>query len=370
MDSHVRKIGCVLALCGLLASCGPAEPIKLGFIGGISGRFADLGATGRNGALLAVEQRNQAGGINGRRVELVVRDDEQDNEKGLQGLRDLVAAGVVAVVGPMTSSVAVALAREADQARVVLMSPTAVTNALTGKDDHFFRVVSPVTRYARQSAEFHRKRAGLSAAAVIYDISNLDYTENWANEYRAAFEQLGGRVVKVIQFDTSKPKRHDGIVAAALGAKPDVVVLISNAVDAALIANALRGKNPKVRLAGSAWASTERLIELGGKAVEGMLVEQFFNRLDASDDYVKFHDAFVRRFGNEPGFAGLTGFDAAKILMDAMQTSPNRAGIKAALLTRKSFMGAQGAIWFDDAGDALRESYISEVTAGKFAQAR
>ena len=124
----------LLTACALLTSCGPTEPVRLGFLGGISGRFADLGATGRNGALLAVEQRNQRGGIRGRQVELVARDDEQNNEKGLQGLRELVEQNVIGVVGPMTSSIAVAINREAEMARVVLMSPTSVTNALTGKD--------------------------------------------------------------------------------------------------------------------------------------------------------------------------------------------------------------------------------------------
>ena len=352
--------------CLLLTACGPGEPLKLGFIGGISGRFADLGATGRNGALLAVELRNEAGGISGRRVELVSRDDEQNNDKGLQGFQELVDQGAVAVVGPMTSSIAVAITPVANRAGVVLMSPTSVTNSLTGRDDHFFRVVSPVTRYARQSAEYHRTRAGHTTAAVIYDVSNLDYTKNWADEYRAAFEQLGGNVLKQVEFDTSKPKRYDAIAAAALAGNPQIVVVISNAVDAALIATGLRQKSKSVHLAGSAWASTERLVELGGTAVEGMLVEQFFNRLDTSERYLRFHDAFVKRFGNEPGFAGLTAFDAANVLMDAIAAHPARADIKAALLARKTFTGAQGDIAFDATGDALRESYISKITDGKF----
>jgi branched-chain amino acid transport system substrate-binding protein len=366
MTSLAWKPLCILISCLLLASCGPAEPLRLGFLGGISGRFADLGATGRNGALLAVEQRNQNGGIRGRPVELIARDDEQDNTKGLQGLHDLVEMGAIGIVGPMTSSIAVAIAGEAERARVVLMSPTSVTNALTGRDDYFFRVVSPVTRYARQSAEYHRMRAGFRTAAIIYDVSNLDYTKNWAEEYRTAFEKSGGRLMNMVEFDTSKPKRYNGIADAALAGKPEIVILISNAVDAALIASVLKQKNPSINLGGSAWASTERLIELGGRAVEGMLVEQFFNRLDTSTRYVAFHEAFLKRFGTEPGFAGLTAFDAANVLLDAMELRPDRSGIKSTLLARKTFDGAQGTITFDATGDALRESYISKITNGRF----
>ena len=170
----------------------------------------------------------------------------------------------------------------------------------------------------------------------------------------------------MVEFDTGKPKRYNTIADAALAGNPEIVVLISNAVDAALIASVLKEKKPSVNLGGSAWASTERLIELGGRAVEGMLVEQFFNRLDTSTRYVTFHDAFVKRFGNEPGFAGLTAYDAANVLMDAMETRPDRREIKTTLLSRKTFDGAQGPINFDPSGDALRESYISKITAGKF----
>ena len=77
---HFAWLRETVAVAGLLAlaACAPPEPLRLGFVGGLSGRVADLGIEGRNGAMLAVEQRNKLGGVNGRQVELVVEDDQQN----------------------------------------------------------------------------------------------------------------------------------------------------------------------------------------------------------------------------------------------------------------------------------------------------
>ena len=71
----------IIILVSSITCCSPKEPVKIGFLGGVSGRVADLGIAGRNGALLAVEMRNKAGGLNGRTVELLVEDDQQDAEQ-------------------------------------------------------------------------------------------------------------------------------------------------------------------------------------------------------------------------------------------------------------------------------------------------
>ena len=77
-------------LLAALAACSPPEPLRIGFIGGLSGRVADLGEAGRNGAQIAVEEFNQAGGINGLPVELIVRDDGQNPEKAIAAVNESV----------------------------------------------------------------------------------------------------------------------------------------------------------------------------------------------------------------------------------------------------------------------------------------
>jgi len=84
--------------------------VRIGFLAGLSGRVADLGIGGRNGAILAVEMRNRQGGINGRPVELIAEDDQQDAELARHAASRLLASKVEVVIGPMTSTMALAIA--------------------------------------------------------------------------------------------------------------------------------------------------------------------------------------------------------------------------------------------------------------------
>ena len=94
----------IFATTLLLTGCGEKEPIRLGFIAGTSGRVADLGISGKNGTQLAVDLANQKGGIDGRKIELLARDDEQNADVARQRYQELIDAKVRAVIGPMTSA--------------------------------------------------------------------------------------------------------------------------------------------------------------------------------------------------------------------------------------------------------------------------
>ena len=93
----------------LLIACGPQEPIRIGFIGELTGNSADLGEAGRNGAMLAIEQANQSGGINGRPIELLARDTGSTPATAISSAKELLDARVVAVIGTMTSGMTSAL---------------------------------------------------------------------------------------------------------------------------------------------------------------------------------------------------------------------------------------------------------------------
>lgn len=360
----------LVILLGLLSACGEKEPIRIGFIGGLSGRFADLGTPGRNGATLAVELRNQQGGIGGRKVELLIRDDQQDPEVAKKGVDDLLAHHVKAIIGPMTSSIAVVVVPAMNDARVLMMGATVTTVSLSGRDDYFYRVVGTTATYASHAARYHYERLGLRKAALALDVANLDYTESWVNEYAKTFESLGGKVVARVPFDSRADKSYLGIAGALLEAKPEIVALACSSVDGALIAQNLRKLDKSVRLAGAGWAATERLTELGGQAVEGMLVEQYFDRFDESPRYKAFHKAFFDRFGQEPGFAGTTAYDAALAVFAALEKDPSAKDLKKALAEMKRFPGVQGDIVFDEFGDASRSTYLNEVSHGQFVPVR
>lgn len=355
----------LLWAAALIAGCGEPEPVKLGFIGGTSGRVADLGIAGRNGAQLAIELANQDGGIDGRKIELLVRDDEQNPEVARQRLRELAAANVAAVIGPMTSDMAVALLPLIDEHRLMTVSPTATANELGGKDDYFFRAISPAGDYAGLSAQYQYQVLGLRRVAVVFDQRNKAYAENWARDYRQRFEQLGGTVVIYQAFVSGGEAGTGGIADAAISARPDGVVVVANSVDAALLVQQLRRRSATVRLAAAEWAATERFIDLAGAAAEGVVLAQFFDRSSVAPSYLAFRQTYRERFGEEPGFGSVTAFDATNVLIESLSRHPQLSP-KAAVMAIRKFAGVQSAIEFDSSGDARRDVFVTVVRNGKY----
>jgi branched-chain amino acid transport system substrate-binding protein len=362
----VVRIGLVMLLTGLVASCKDRTPVKIGFVGGISGRVADLGVGGRNGATLAIEQRNAAGGINGRSIELVVRDDEQDPEVAKRVVAELIREKVELIIGPMTSSMAMAMMPQIQASKTLLLSPTVTTVDLKGKDDHFFRVISDTADYAGKSARYQFEKLGYRTARAIYDVGNKSYTESWYKDFQSVFEGLGGRMHRPVTYTSSSDAAFLPLVQELLATSPDLVLVIANTVDAALICQQVRKLNTTVAIAIAEWGATERLIELGGRATEGVIISQFLNHNDTSASYRDFRTAYRKRFSQEPGFAGLAGYDATQVALAGLAHRTPGGNIKDAILAKRTFTGVQQIISIDQYGDADRKTFITRINNGAY----
>lgn len=358
------RLGAILlGLMIVLGGCSKSEPIQLGFVGGTSGRVADLGIAGRNGALLAVELRNQAGGVAGRKVELIMRDDEQNPEVAERVTRELIDRGVAAIVGPMTSVVAVRMVPIANEAGMLLMSPTVATDDLSYQDDYFFRVSASTREYATKMAIYQRH---LRRVAAAYDLGNQSYTVSWLHEFRDTLAKNGGVIIQALGFKSAGDTLFLPIARDLLATQPDGVLIVANSVDAALLCQQIRKLNAHVPIVVAEWGATEQLIELGGKAVEGVIMTQFFDRNSIVPRYRAFRQRYRDRFDQEPGFAGTAGFDAANVVMDALAQRRSGQSLKEVVQVVRRFEGVQHLVYFDEYGDTKRETFISVVRGGRF----
>lgn len=223
-----------LAAIFLLGSCA-RENLRVGFIAGLSGKFADLGTGGRNGAMLAVEQRNARGGIRGRQVELVYRDDRQDPVLARKAINELADEKLVAVIGPMTSSMATAIVPEANRRGLLLMGGSVTTTALSGQDDFFFRVMGDTRLPATNAARYHLGKLGVHRVAAIIDTSNRDHSADWINHYRQSLEAGGGQLITLLEADLRRERDYAMFARKLLASSPDLVVFGCNAMDTAML---------------------------------------------------------------------------------------------------------------------------------------
>ena len=360
----------VWAIIGLgiavLLGCEPPEPIRIGFVGGTSGRVADLGIAGRDAVLLAVELRNQSGGVAGRKVKLLIKDDQQNPEVARRAVRDLIEQGVVAIIGPMTSAMAIAVVPIANEAKVLLMSPTATTDDLTGLDDYFFRLNTSARDNASRIARYHVGQNATRRLAATYDLRNKSYTENWLDSFRATYVQGGGEVVKVIGFESGGETTFLQLAQDLLAAPVDGVLIVANSVDTALLCQQIRKLGSRVPIISSEWAATERLVELGGKAVEGVIMAQNFDRNSTAPRYRAFYQAYRDRFHREPGFGGVIAFDAANVVLDALAQRREGRSVKETVLAARRFEGVEEPMLFNEFGEVKRRLFITVVRDGQF----
>ena len=360
----------IAAVALALSSCAPPEPVRIGFIGGLSGWSPDFGIDGLHGTRLAVELRNKAGGINGRSIELISADDQQNPDVARQEIARLINHKVATIVGPMTSAMGIATVPLINQAQLLMISPSVTTNELSGQDDYFFRV-SPATRdFVKTSANFYVQTWGLRKLRLIYDLRNRAYTENWSRDFSEAFAATGGQLLQPLSFTSSDAVDFSGLAREALAESPDGIILVTNSVDSAMLCASIRKLNATVAIGTSEWASTGRLIELGGKSVEGIAVEHFVDLQSTQPAYVAFRDAYIQRFGQHPGFGGVYAFDATNIILDALEKKKPDQSLKQVLLALKEFSGVQNPISFDANGDTQGKTYIFVVKNGAFVPAR
>ena len=356
----------VIAVCLAPVACSEEPPMKIGFVGGMTGRVADLGIAGRDGVIYAIEEKNQAGGIAGRTLELLVRDDYQDAQRAQRGVAELLEEEVVAIIGPMTSSMALVIKPVIDAGKTVTVSPTVKTDQLSAQDDFFLRVTVPLSSNARLLASQVVNNLHLRQVAIVYDVSNRAFTETWVNYFTGALQELGGEVILKEEFSSSPTVHFLPIAKRIMSSKPEAVLLLSNAIDTALLAQQLNKLGSQMPMFCSEWAFTTDLISFGGRAVDGMSSYHSFNANSEDSRYLAFREGFLQRFGYAPAFASVLAYDAAAFLFAGLEKNPAREGLKKTLLELGSYQGLQSLFKVDRFGDAERKLFLTVVADGQF----
>ncbi|HEY1017180.1 MAG TPA: ABC transporter substrate-binding protein [Herpetosiphonaceae bacterium] len=376
MAQHTRnraptaRLGGLLAqlvLGSLLTACGQEPPLKLGFAGELTGKQSDLGAHGRDGVQLAVEELNAGGGLAGRQLELVIRDDQGTPAGAVAADQALIEAGVVAIIGHMNSAQTLAGLPVTEAAGMVLLSPVATTPELSGRADHFFRIVPTHENQAEALARHMIQNRRLDRLAVIFDTDNAAFSKSFWESFAESYRSFGGQVTAEAPFAASQNPDFAVLVAPLAASDADGLLIITSALDAALIAQQTRLQGWPVPLFSSAWAQTDVLLQNGGMAVEGMEFTIAFDINSQAPAYQDFRGRFEQRFGRVPTFVEGESYEAALVLFAALdRTGGQAAGLREALLQTQNFAGLVSPITLDQYGDAMRHIFLVTVRDGAY----
>ncbi|MHB8966506.1 MAG: ABC transporter substrate-binding protein [Coriobacteriia bacterium] len=362
LSAGVLTAGTLVYGCG---SGGPA-PVVIGYQGALSGRGTDLGRSGRDGAVLAVEDYNASRKSGQPEVRLLVEDESEGSTATAEAFDRLVDGGAIAVIGGMTSSSAIVIAPLANERGVPVVSPIASTDELSGVADSFFRLYPENGTAARELARVCTSKLGCDRVSIVWDAANRAFAESWARHFAESIATFGGSIETSAAFESGTAESYGVATQAVLAGRPDAVFLLAGALDTALLATRLREAGYSGTLITSEWSSTEAVIGYGGDAVEGVVFLNTFDRGSREPAYVSFRDRFRVRFGYEAGFASVHAYDSTMLVLASLDHGITSVRLARVLRATTTFDALQGPIEFDANGDVDRPYYLMTINDREF----
>jgi branched-chain amino acid transport system substrate-binding protein len=340
--------------------------IKIGHAAPLTGGIAHLGKDNENGARLAIEQANAKGlTIGGEKLafELVSEDDEGKPDKGPIIAQKFVDAKVAGVVGHLNSGVTIPASAVYNQAGIPMISGSATNPKLTEQGFTVtFRTVGRDDQQGPAIANYLAAQYKPRTAAVIDDATA--YGEGLANEVEKTLK-AGGVSVMPREKGTDKTTDWKAILTKLRGKKPDAIFYGGMDSGAGPLMKQGRELGIKAVFAFGDGACTDKMRELAGDAAEGLICSQAGLPVQAASK--PFLDAFKARFNADPLIYAPFTYDAANLLITAMQKANSVDPVKyLPELAKSSYQGATGRIEFDQKGDRKdAEMTIFTMNGGK-----
>jgi branched-chain amino acid transport system substrate-binding protein len=356
----------VLASCTGANTASNANEIVVGEFGSLTGTTATFGISTKNGIDMAVDAINQAGGLLGKKVRIIVEDDQGKPEEAQTVVTKLITKDqVVAVLGEVASSRTMAAAPVAQQNMIPLISPSSTNPKITQIGDYIFRVcfIDPFQGFV--IAKFMTGTLKSKNVAILRDIKN-DYSVGLADFVTQNLKTMGGTVVANESY--SEGDTDFSAQLTAIKAKnPDVLMVPGYYTEVGLIARQARKLGLNVPLVGGDGWDSPKLIEIGGQALEGSYYSNHFAVSDPNPTIQKFVSDYKARYSAVPDALAGLGYDTANILFDAIKRANSTEGpkVREALASTKDFPGITGRITIDSDRNASKPAVILEVKNGQ-----
>ena len=341
MTFALRSLAASLTLAFAAMSAHAADPIKIGVDGPFTGGSSSMGVSMRDGVRLAVDEINKAGGVLGRPLLLVERDDEAKNERGVQIAQELInKEKIVAAVGFINTGVALASHRFYQEAKIPVMNNVATGSLVTHQFDdqpgnYIFRNAAHDSIQAPMIVEEAITRRGFKRVAILADSTN--YGQLGRTDLEAALAQKGIKAVAVEKFNIKDVDMTPQLLKAK-EAGAEAVLTYGIGPELAQIANGMTKLGWKVPMIGSWTLSMANFIDNAGPGGEGARMPQTFVQEPTTPKRQSFIISYLKTFSPKNGridspVSAAQGYDSIYLLAAAIKQAGSTDGpkIKAAL---------------------------------------
>ena len=353
--------------CGAAGGAGGSgDSLKIGLATPLTGASAEDGKAIQEGVNLAVKQINDQGGIDGKTVEVVAEDDKGDPSEAATVANKLAQdESILALVGDFNSSCTLAGAPIYNDAGIVQISPGSSAEAVTDAGDYTFRTITTDAVQGQYLALWCVTDLGYKKIAILFE--NDDYGKGLADVAQRETEGLGAQVVVREAYEVNQTD-FSTVLTKVAKAQPDVLIIGGLYNETALIAKQrAKAGIGDLPIMGVDAIYSDALVDLGGKAVEGIKLTAYFSDSSESQVTQAFIKAYTDEYGKAPGTYAAYAYDAALIIMDGIKNAgADRAAIREYIAGLQDFEGATGTASVDKNGDVIKEPLRMEIKDGKF----
>lgn len=382
-------LGIAVLAAGCAGGGAKQDEIVIGEYGSLTGNDATFGQSTKGGVEVALKELadKKGGKIGGLPVRVVVEDDQGKAEEAATVVQKLINQDqVVAVIGEVASSRSIAAAPICQGAGVPMISPSSTNPEVTRKGDCIFRMCFLDDFQGQTMARFALQNLGLKKVAILKDVKS-DYSVGLAQFFSDAFTAGGGALAGKDQAYQSGDQDFSAALTAIKARKPDAIFIPGYYTEVGLIARKARELGITVPLLGGDGWESEKLLEIGGEALNGAYYSNHW-ALDKPDSLLQgFLAAYRKQFNSDPDAIGGLAYDAANVLFSAMEKlaaedpktfaglgsskagTPERkaalAKLRDLIAATKDYAGATGVITLDENRNASKPAVVIEVKGGQ-----
>jgi branched-chain amino acid transport system substrate-binding protein len=359
MKKNLIMLLALIMVIGSFTACGSkkdsgngdaAKEVKIGINYELTGAVATYGGSSVDGIMMAFDEINKAGGINGMKIVPVKLDNKSDAAEATSlATRLMTQEGVVACLGPATSGDFMATIPVAMGSKIPVISASATADEVVTTDskvklnDYVFRLCFNDSFQGITMANFASQNLSAKSAVIIKDNSS-DYAKGLAKNFKDTFTAAGGTIVAEEGY-VAKDKDFNAILTSIKGKQFDVIFLPGYYQEAGLIIKQARDQGIIQPVLGADGFDSPVLLELAGAhALNDVYFSNHYSSLDQDPKVVDFIKTFKAKYNKEPNAFNALGYDLGKYIADAISRagSTDPTAIKDALASTKDFAGVTG----------------------------
>lgn len=344
------------------------EPIKIAYIGPLTGNYETYGRHQRQAIELAVENVNANGGINGSMVEVEWNDDKSDpNETTNLAYKVCDETDVLTVFGPFTTTSALATVDIFVDAQIPVCSGSVSNADWSGLGEgRFFRGDSTTKQMCTYFADFIIDDMGLTKVAMYYEQS--DWGQGMYDEFKAAFEDRGGELVYADMFQVDQKDFNASLSKfKQIDDDYELFMLVAHLNEASLLVNQMRKLGIEKQILSNNSLQDQVYIDNVGENCEGQILLSYFGASGNTPEFEAWKEAYESKYGEPIDSHAFNSTDLIQVMFEAMRHSGNdREKFVEEMHKIKDFQGLTAKITMEENGDMNKPFSAFEIVNGEF----